>query len=59
MLFTRNKTERPREPLLYSDMGSRLVMCRIARRLRSAVVRQDGADGEILVLTSWESNITS
>jgi hypothetical protein len=51
MLFTRNKTERPREPLLYSDMGVRFVLCRIARRLRKCVVRYAGAIGEILVLT--------
>lgn len=32
-------------------------MCRIARRLRTLFFRRVGVNVEILVLTSWESNI--
>ena len=56
MLFTRNKTERPREPLLYSGIGSCLIMCRITGRLRNRPVRGGGVNLEIPVLISWESN---
>lgn len=57
MPFTRNKTERPREPLLYFDTGFCFSMCRITGRLRRGLVRALGAILEIPVLERRESNI--
>ena len=56
MPFTRNGTERPREPLLQLRIGSGQVMCRIGRRLRSGFARNHGAILEIRPFACLVSN---
>jgi hypothetical protein len=47
MPSTREKTERPRAPLLQLDIGFWIRMCRIGGRLRDLGASWDGANLEI------------
>ena len=57
MPLTRERTERPREPLLQPGLVDRVSMCRIGGRLRVRHASVGGADVEIPPLLSWFANV--
>ena len=58
MPFTRNGTERPREPSLQLNIDFGYVLCRIGGRLRAGCASIRGADVEIPPFIYLKSNST-
>ena len=56
MLVTRDRTERPRGPLLQLDIGFRYGLCRIGGSLGSWGVSLGGGNVEIPPCSYWDSN---
>src|SRR5882762_4726821 len=56
MLDTRDRTERPRGPLLQLDVGSRYGLCRIGGSLGSWGASPGGGNVEIPPCSCWDSN---